>query len=755
MRKGLLVILISIILCISLLNAVSLNSSSNPVGWSNDIRLTNNTNSSTLPVIGVWENYIHVFWCEREPEPPTTTRDIFYKRSSNGGKTWDNPINLIYAPYDSISPSIAINQSTIHMVWEDHRLGDSAIFYTHSEDNGENWEIEKNISIPSSWVQEPDISVNGNYIYVTYISDVEDTDGNPDGQVFLTKSEDNGKNWTPPKRLISTIRDSSHPAIAVNGSNLHIVWMDHYDKFGTGTMGAIFYINSSDDGLTWSEDLNLTPMNLDSDYPYIAVNGTTIHVVYSKEIAGLWQGYYRRSENNGITWNEDIKILNSSNDIRISGLSIEESELHVAGGDIYISDKEIYYVKGNNNGQNWETQIRMTYSPEDSIVVKIANYERMVHIVWQDYRDGSLDIYYKHYPVPFPPTNLTIDKRFGDDLILNWEHPKNSPSTIWYYHIYRSTTWDGFDLSTPWVNTSIQPDPLGGITPLRTSWNLTGALLDESTSYFYIVRAIDGEGWNDTNTNIVGKYVIPMKKGWNMISLPLAQRNTTVSNVLQTIDGNYNVIWIFDAKEDRWRSSATDLTDINRTMGLWLNMKNSCNLSIIGAVPESTDIALYEGWNLVGFPSLATNSPNVALNGIGWQAVQHYDAYDLNDPWKHNSTKKPDWLNELKEMQPGCGYWVYVTINDTWVRTRVVEDNKMVIWRVHSLEQEGISHDNYEPLTHNPIDTDEDNYKEIDVVPEEPITKNEDNRLDFSFIPLIILIAFIFAEIIILHKRRR
>ncbi len=85
-----------------------------------------------------------------------------------------------------------------------------------SNNNGENWESEKNISRPSSWVQEPDISVNGSNIFVTYVSDIEDTDGNPDGQVFFTKSEDNGENWTPPKRLISTIRDSSHPVIAVN-----------------------------------------------------------------------------------------------------------------------------------------------------------------------------------------------------------------------------------------------------------------------------------------------------------------------------------------------------------------------------------------------------------------------------------------------------------------------------------------------------------------------------------------------------------
>ena len=435
--------------------------------------MTNNTNSSTLPVIGVWENYVHVFWCEREPEPPTTTRDIFYKRSSDGGKTWSNPNKLIDSPYNSIKPSIAINQNTIHMVWKDNRLTNSVIFYTHSKDNGTTWIPEINISIPNGGTGYPDIAVNGNNIHVVYMLNFK---------LYYVNSTDNGISWSKPQQLTGSIRDSDHPTIAVNGSNIHIVWLDHYDKDGQSTSGAIFYMNSTDNGLSWSEDINLTEMGLDAAYPIIVVNESIVHVVYSKEIAGLWQGYYRRSEDNGISWAADIKIMDPSNDLFIDDIVFENNQLYVVGSDVYIPDKEIYFVKSIDNGQNWEDEVRFTNHSEDSLNANIASYKNKLNVVWVDYRDGNPEIYYKYYPFYPPPTDLTIDIQ-GTNLILNWTPPQNNPSPVDHYNIYRSTTWDGFDFSVPWINTSIDPDPIDSmIIPLRATWNDTFAFFDENNN---------------------------------------------------------------------------------------------------------------------------------------------------------------------------------------------------------------------------------------------------------------------------------
>jgi len=727
-----------------------------PAGWSEDTQLTlDDIDDSRDPSIAINGNRIHVVW-EDQRHYASNSPEIYYINSTDGGKTWNQEKRLTFWESTKNQPKIAVNNNWLHVAWIDHRLSTTTrIWYMNSSDNGNTWSEPILISSPGDcW--DVDMAINGSNIHVIYSDESED--GGSDEQLFYVNSTDNGLTWSVPRRLISTLRLTFNLAIDVYGNNIHVVWEDWYDKNGNPQGNDIFYINSTDNGITWSEEQNLTPLNNapQSVAPYIAVFQNNVHVLFGDDRTGTMQLYYKRSKDDGITWSDDTLLTNTPEGKSRPEIEVYNQNVSVIWSDFRDGNWEIYYRYSSDNGDNWSDIIRLTYDNGYSGSPNFAINNNKVDVVWMDKREDKFEIYYKHYPVPFPPTNLTIDKRSANDLILNWEHPQNSPSVVDYHHIYRSTTWDGFDFSVPWVNTSMDIDPIGGdILPLRVSWNATGALLDESTNYFYIVRAIDADGWNDTNTNIVGKYVTPMKKGWNLISLPLAQRNTSISKVLQTIDGEYNAIWIYDAKEARWRSSTSDLIDINRTMGLWVHMKNACNLSVVGAVPESSDITLFEGWNLVGYPSLKTRSLNDALSGITWQAVQYYDAFDANDPWKHNSTKKPENLNDLKGMQPGCGYWVYVTINYTWVRTRTVENNKVVIWRIGE-SKEIIIDDQpiYDPTIKNPIEIEEEDNYQMDIIPDEPTIKDKEENFAISLIPLIILIALIFTEIVLLHKKK-
>ena len=720
-----------------------------PVGWSDDIRLTNAPDYRDKPCIGIDGNNIYVVWDDARGGVAYDDYEIYFKKSTDNGKTWSDDKRLSNALHYSLNPKIAINSSNIHIIWMDDREAGWDIYYNQSEDCGETWLGEKRIS-PDPFTSEcdkPDIAVDVGYVHIVYpdSSDVPDSDC----QLYYINSSDNGITWSPRQRLTSLIRDSNDPSIAVDSNNIHIVWMDHYDRFGIGTMGAIFYMNSSDGGLTWSEDINLTPMNLDASLPDIGINGDKIHVIFGEQRDGIWQIHYRRSEDKGKTWTDDITLSNSTEDVKSSAIALNNNEVHVVWYDERDGNREIYYKYSLDNGKNWSDDIRLTYDSAQSCTQDIA-VNNIVHVVFADDRIGNPQIYYKYYPFYPPPTNLTIDI-WGTNITLNWTTPQIGLSPVDYYLVYRVTDSDSFTFS----ESEIIYNSSGTGNDLLTTWNDTTALLDESNNYYYVVRAVYENGEIDSNENIVGKFVIPLNRGWNLFSLPLVQDNSSVSEVLKSIDGNYDVIWIYDAKEARWRSSTSDLTDINRTMGLWIHMKNTCNLSVVGAVPDSSDITLYEGWNLVGYPSLKTRNLNDVLSGITWQAVQYYNAFDANDPWKHNSTNKPDNLNDLKEMKPGRGYWIYITINDTWTTTRMSEDNKAVVWRVYGLEGQIDDQGDYETITHNPIDTDEDIYNQIDVVPEQPINKNKDGRLDFTFFPLIILIALVFAEIISLHKRRR
>lgn len=269
----------------------------------------------------------------------------------------------------------------------------------------------------------------------------------------------------------------------------------------------------------------------------------------------------------------------------------------------------------------------------------------------------SNPIYYDLIPYedyPSPPTNLEAWLS-GNDIVLNWT-PSIS-SDVMHYNIYRSNYLNGFDFTYPYSLTS------------KTMWMDKGAGDGDTNEYFYIVRAVDKKLYNDTNMVKVGKHVILLSEGWNMVSTPLILSKTTPVDVLQTVNDTLRITQYYDATEsfNHWKDTKIgDLTEINNTMGFWLYVNASDYLITAGRVPNSTIINLYAGWNLVGYPSYTDRFLGNALSGVNWESVQFFDSSDGGDYWKHNSTTKPNHLNDLDEMNTGRGYWVFVTKDYTW-----------------------------------------------------------------------------------------
>ncbi len=82
----------------------------------------------------------------------------------------------------------------------------------------------------------------------------------------------------------------------------------------------------------------------------------------------------------------------------------------------------------------------------------------------------------------------------------------------------------------------------------------------------------------------------------------------------------------------------------------------------ITVVDTTFDIPLLQGWNLISLP-LEQFDENLgwALQSIEgkWDVIQTYDG--LTDSWSHNSSFKPDSLNDLKSVNNSVGFWINIT----------------------------------------------------------------------------------------------
>ncbi len=159
-----------------------------------------------------------------------------------------------------------------------------------------------------------------------------------------------------------------------------------------------------------------------------------------------------------------------------------------------------------------------------------------------------------------------------------------------------------------------------------------------------------------------------LSAGLNLISIPLILSNTSIEHVLSSIEGSYDVVRYYSAAEGQWftynpaHPELSDLTEINEKMGFWISMTHAGNLSVEGLAPATTEISLYAGWNMIGYPALHTQSLPSVLESIegSYIIIRAYS----DSGWKTYDPLNPE-LGDLDYLSPGEGYWISMSAEAT------------------------------------------------------------------------------------------
>lgn len=411
--------------------------------WQPEIRLTNDSTSSYLSrnnarCIVANNSLINVVW--------TDLRDghaqIYHKRSTDAGISWGNDNRLSNGPSESFDPSIAIDGQNLHVVWDDWR-NQAQIFYKRSSDGGLSWSQEIPIT-DSAHVQYPSISVSGQFVHVAVSALTE---------IYYVRSTDGGQSWNNKVKLTldTNIVNRGPISIAASGSNVHTVWRD--DRNGNGN-GEIYYKRSSDNGASWGPDIRLTVDSLMSQFPTLAVNGSTIHVVWEDfrdDVLGGWEIYYKRSLDGGTTWEPDRRFTENGSGSSDPTIAVSDSNVYLIWNDGEMGPG-LHYNFSTDNGTSWNnhnliTENAMPFFPS------IAVSGSTVHVVWFDIRFIGLgvpeEIYYKHNPtgsitevnspVDLLPNTFALFQNypnpFNPSTKISWQSPVGNWQTLKIYDV--------------------------------------------------------------------------------------------------------------------------------------------------------------------------------------------------------------------------------------------------------------------------------------------------------------------------------
>ncbi|HKQ22699.1 MAG TPA: sialidase family protein, partial [Nitrososphaeraceae archaeon] len=234
--------------------------------------LSNATGNVHLHDLASAGNNVFVLWAANE-NTSSSNKEIFFRKSQDGGDSFDNGLNLSKDNDDSLDPHMVVNQngSIIYVVWTrcdtKHDDPDCSVAFTRSLDQGntftdskiidadkllpqgsnsttrnESFDYNSNVIPPflldNFTVNEEISSINpivfttleGKQVYVLW---EQNTFGKGDSDIFLKSSNDYGNSFNPTINISNSSGTSRLARGDILGEDLYVTWADTLNQTGT------------------------------------------------------------------------------------------------------------------------------------------------------------------------------------------------------------------------------------------------------------------------------------------------------------------------------------------------------------------------------------------------------------------------------------------------------------------------------------------------------------------------------------------
>jgi len=425
--------------------------------WQSDVRLTYDTGICLVSLnnargIAANENYVHAVWCDER----NGNREIYYKRSTDYGTNWGPDVRFTYNSEVSYRPSVSLNGNFVHVVWCDNRDGNFEIYYKRSTDYGSTWSQDIRITnTPTNTSWAPSMAVNGSIMHVVWEEVIASNE-----EIYYKQSTDNGISWSNNVCLSNDETSSFYPSVAVSGTDVHAVWYGYNSGYR-----SVFYKHSLDGGINWSPNMILTNVSAQSYNPAVAAKNQIVHVVWHDTRYGNEEVFYMRSSNAGSNWGSEVRLTNNTGISYYPSICLSGTSVHLAWYDNSDGNFEIYYGLSTNEGLTWQPNIRLTYNQYDSYRPSIAAQDTMLHIIWNDNRDGDWEMYYKRNFTTNTIHIGNISSEIPSEVILRQNYPNPfNPETKISFAIPKEgyTTLRIFDVNGKEVKTLVNENKRAG-----------------------------------------------------------------------------------------------------------------------------------------------------------------------------------------------------------------------------------------------------------------------------------------------------
>ena len=363
--------------------------------FSKEINLSNNPGFSEHPQIAISGNNVYVAWIDEASSSSTTkNQEIYFRKSIDGGNTFDKIINLSNSSNaDSYNLEITAAGNNVYAVWQDTTLptadvetssiggsgGDinadnnsdrssistdenSSILFRASTDDGNTFKKIKSLS-NSAFKSYPKIAAFENSAYVVWnvgiIGDSNSEDNNANNinnGIFFTKSFDSGDSFSDTIKLNSNRNSIGESQIAAYGNNVYVVWGGNPDD---KVVGDIFFVKSTDNGNRFAKAVSLGEPN-SLNVEIIAGGNNNVYIAWQALLSAdnvcpscllkpddNEEILFKMSSDNGATFTNIYENISKNEGIsECTSIAVSENNnVYVAWEDYTYGNHEILFSK--------------------------------------------------------------------------------------------------------------------------------------------------------------------------------------------------------------------------------------------------------------------------------------------------------------------------------------------------------------------------------------------------------------------------